>query len=383
MIGFFQSPPVAYGPGAFEHVHALGIRRALLVLDPQVGARKLEMRLAEELGKGGTEVERLVLPKGEPSFSSVESALDAIRSAAPDWIVAVGGGSTLDAARALWVRYENPELPLPSLSPLTEVGLRRKARFLAVPSTSGSGGEAGWSLHLRDGEGRLRELSSRELIADWVLLDPALPARMPPSLTAECGVDAVAHALEALVSEWRTPFSDALAREALRRFVPGLPAVAKHPEDIELRGSLHVASFLAGGAIANAQAGLGHALAHAVGPIFALPHARAVACLLPAVVEFNFPAARELYETLAEVLGPAAVQNRASLGSRLRAFLDAVGLPARGGFGIDPKSFEEGLPRAVAWAHGSSGIVANPRVPSPAELERILRAVHEGRPVDF
>jgi alcohol dehydrogenase len=383
VIGFFSSPQVAFGPGAFEQVAALGIERALLVLDPQVAAKGLSRRLEEEIEKAGGSVERVTLAPGEASFASIPSPGERAEQLSPDWVVALGGGSTIDAARALWVEYENPDLSLETLSPLSEHRVRRHARFLAVPTTNGSGADSGWSLHLRDAEGRVHELSSRQLVADWVLLEPGLTDSLDGVTYAEEGVEALAHALEALASEWANAYSDALARAAVGLLIGHLPSAVQHRDDAGSAGAVQLAGSLAGHAVANAQIGLGHALAHAVGPLLGVSHRAAVVALLPAALEFSYPATRERYEVLGSILGAAALQSRAALGQRVRAFLESVGLPANRGFGVPPDRLESVLALAVERAQRSMGFVGNPRVPSASEISGILRAVQEGRTVDF
>jgi len=328
-------------------------------------------------------VETLTIPRGEPTVRSVEALVPAVRSMTPDWIVAIGGGSTIDSAKALWVRGSHPDLAWDAITPLTALSLRDRTRFAAVPTTCGSGSEASWVAHLHADDRRFLEIASRELVPDWAVVDPSFLATAPARVVAETAYDALAHALEAAVSEWANPFSDAHARAALSVALPGLARLGKKPDD-ELREALLYASTQAGIAASNAQVGLAHALAHALSTEFDLPHARLVGSLLPAVVEFNFPTARERYGALGPSVGVALVQNRYALSAALRTAADSAGVPKNlRDAGVPVAELEEKLDAIVARALRMPGVASNPRVPSAPEAGKLLRAAATGGPVDF
>ncbi len=384
MSGFFTAPQVGWGPGAIEQLSGLGARRALLVVDPTLARRDVQRRIVEELAKSDTVVEVTTEVTVEPTIRSIDPGAEAARRYRPDWIVAVGGGSTIDTAKGIWVRYARPDLPLESVTPLVELSLRTVARLVAIPTTSGSGSEATWVAHLRDEAGRLLEVGTREMMPDWALLDPALAATMPPALTAETGADLLAHAFEAIASEWSNPFGNALATQAIALALPALPRAVRTGSDLDSRESLHSAATLAGLATGNAQLGVAHALAHALGGLFPIPHARLTAALLPYAVEFNFPAARDKYSTLGPVVGPAAVQNRSALTERLRALWGTVGLPMTlAKAGVPEPELSRRRSEVVERARASPALVSNPRVPSAEELGRLLDAAMAGTAVGF
>jgi alcohol dehydrogenase len=373
MMGFFTSPHLCLGPGSIEQLSSLGIHRALVVVDPAVADRGGDRRIREELAKDGAQIE--VVRTG-PVPATLASLADGSRVAAefrPDAFVAVGGGSTIDAAKGIWIRYARPELQLTALTPLTELRLRDRARFIAVPTTSGRGSEVAWAAHLWDDAGRPVEIASRELVPDWALLDPSLPATMPTATTIDSGLDALAHGLEALASTWATPFTDGLAREAIGTLFQNLPDVLQRPDDIELRGWVHAAATMAGLAVSNAQGGLTHAIAHAIGSKVGLSHGRLVAILLPWVLEFNFPAAREVYMRLADLWGPASTQQAAAFAERLRRLTHELAVPSTlRAAGVDVDGL---LARSDDWMpdiRGSSSFGANPRIPSGEDLTRLV-----------
>jgi alcohol dehydrogenase class IV len=369
MMGFFTSPRICTGPGSIEQLSSLGVRRALVLVDPAVADLGADRRIREELLKDGAQVEVSRAVSIGPTLQSLEAGVRAATGFSPDWIVAVGGGSTIDTAKGIWVRHARPDLELTALTPLTELRLRDRVRMVAVPTTSGSGSEATWMAHFWDGQGRPVEIASRELIPDWALLDPSLPHTMPPAVTVDSALDALSHGLEALVSSWATPFSDGLAREAVSTLTRRVPETLDHPDDLELRGLIHSAATMAGLAISNAQSGLVHALAHALGPRTGLSHGRLVAVLLPWVLEFNFPAAREAYASLGGILGAAAVQNATPFAEWFRQFNARLGVPPTlAAAGVDVRALRDQLTDWLPFVQSATSFGANPRIPSSEEL---------------
>jgi alcohol dehydrogenase class IV len=382
-LGFYTAPRIALGPGAIQQLSALESSRTLVVIDPAVAPTPTAQRAIEELRKMEGTVEAVTIPPGEPTVGSVAEVGRGVRGSAPEWIVGIGGGSAIDTAKALWVRASHPDLPWEAITPLTALALRARTRFAAVPTTVGSGSEASWVAHLHGDDGGFLEVASRELVPDWSIVDPAFVGSLPTKVAAETAIDAIAHALEAAASEWANPFSDAHARAALAVLIPGLARVGRKSEE-DLRGTLLYASTQAGIAASNAQAGLTHALAHAVSTEFRIPHARLVAALLPYVLEFNFPSGRERYAALGPTIGLPLVQNRYALSGALRSSADATGLPRTlPDAGVPTDQLEPALERIVARALRLPGVASNPRVPSASEAARLLRAAASGASVDF
>jgi len=384
VTAFFTAPRIVAGPGAIEQLSALGAHRAALVIDPTIQRAERHRRAVEELSKTDTTIEVFAAEPAEPTVVAVDALAQRLRAFHPEWIVAIGGGRTIDAGKAAWVRYAAPDLALESVTPLIELKLRASAAFVALPTTSGSGCDAAWSAMVRAEDGRPIEVASRELVPDWTLLDPALPASMPAALTAETGAELIAHAFEAAVSEWSNPFSDALARDALITAIGELPKATKHPDDLEARSSLHAAATMAGIAASNAQFGVAHALAVALGSSNGRSYGRTIGTLLPYVAEYDYPSARDKYAGLAGVFGAPAVRDRSGVAERLRSLWAQVGIPktlAEAGFAAPLEGAE--LARVVERARSSTSAVANPRVPSEPELAALLDAAYRGAPVTF
>jgi alcohol dehydrogenase class IV len=381
MMGFFTSPRICVGPGSIEQLSSLGARRALILVDPAVAQLGGDRRIREELLKDGAQVEVSRAVRIGPTLESLSDGVRAASAFLPDWIVAVGGGSTIDTAKGVWLQYARPDLAGSSLTPLVELRLRERAHLVAIPTTSGSGSEATWMAHFWDADGRPVEIASRELVPDWALLDPTLPSTMPTTVTVDSALDALTHALEALASSWATPFSDGLARESVATLSRRLPEVLDHPDDLEVRGELHSAATMAGLAISNAQSGLVHAIAHAIGPRTGLSHGRLVAILLPWVLEFNFPAAREAYSSLGGILGAAAIQQATPFADWFRRLNAQVGVPPTlAAAGVDVRMLREQAVDWLPYVQSATSFGANPRIPSPEDLTALVARVSgEGR----
>ncbi|HEV2166814.1 MAG TPA: iron-containing alcohol dehydrogenase, partial [Thermoplasmata archaeon] len=269
-------------------------------------------------------------------------------------------------------------------TPLDELRLRSVSGFVSVPSTSGSGCDVSWSVLVRGDGGMPIEIASRELVPDWSLLDPALPASMPASVTVDTGAEVVAHAFEALVSEWANPFSDLFAREAITSVGSDLPKVVRRPEDVDLRMSIHHAATYAGLAASNAQLGAAHALAVGIGPETEVPYGRLLGTVLPYVAEFDYPSARERLERASGVLGASAGKDRSAVAERFRAIFRPLGLPRTlQEAGVPAEVLTTGKDRIVARARASSATVANPRVASAEEYGRLLACAFDGVAVMF
>ena len=378
-MGFFTSPSVAFGPGAIEQIAALEPRHLVLVVSPSVRGidpvRRLEEFLARTVG-GATTV---AAAGGAPTTT----AADALAAAFPgdvDAIVAVGGGSTLDLAKAARARRLRPDLSWNDFGPLADLGGASRLPFVAIPSTAGSGSEMTGATHLLREDGRNLEVLHRDLAPTWALLDPAFSRTVPTDAARRTGFEVVAHAIEALASDWANPFSDAMARDALAVALGALGRFARQAKDPEPRADLHYAAARAGLAGANSSYGLAHAVARALLPTTpSVGYAGWLAVALPESVDFNFASARDRYEAIAAALPPMPGASFGSLADRIRAFARTVGLPTDlGGLGVDPATLRREREAIVERIRASTASVGNPRVPSPGEQTHFLERLEEG-----
>lgn len=254
------------------------------------------------LRAAGMQVRTMDKVEPDPSVETVLRGAEAMREFEPDLIVALGGGSPMDAAKAMWVFYEHPDKTFEDIKePFSMPKLRRKARFAAVPSTSGTASEVTAFSVITDYSTRIKyPLADYEITPDIAVLDTDIPMSMPKKLTAHTGMDALTHAMEAYVSTAHSGFSDPLAKQSISDIFDSL--LDSYHGDAEARSKMHIAQCLAGMAFSNALLGIAHSLAHKTGAIFELPHGLCNAILLPYVMEYNRKACMDRYAQIARML---------------------------------------------------------------------------------
>jgi alcohol dehydrogenase len=379
MAAFFTAPAIAWGPGAIEQLSALSARRALFVVDPLVARTRSHAPAVEELGKSETVVE-VVADLPEPdSLASVESLAERMRAFAPDWVVAMGGGRTLDGAKAARLRFERPDLSWETPPALLALPEPPRSRLAALPTTSGSGAEASWVADLTGAGGVPFEVAGRDLVPDWALLDARLADSLPAAELLVGALETAAQATEAYLSAWSNPFSDALATDALLTVIRRLARAVRWSDDPDARSALHYAATEAGLAASNAQRGLAHALARALVAPTGLSYARLVGIALPTVLEFDRPAARDRLETLDAALASPGEPSHPPLASRLRRMYELLRLPADlPSAGVTADRLAGHRAAIVAQTLRSPAVLANPRVPTPTDVGALLDGLAGG-----
>lgn len=383
MMGYYTAPRIAHGPASIEQLGSLGARRAIVLLDEKVAPTPHARHALEELERAGASVEPVVAGAAAASTAGVDELAARVRTRDADWLVAVGGGTTIDAAKALWARLASPELPLDRLTPLTDLSAGRRLRLAAVPTLPGSGSEASWCAYLAAPDGRVLELSSRELLPEWAIVDPTFLGTVAPSALAAGTAAALARALAAFVSTWSGPLTDAHALPAIAALLHALGRLDRH-RDLELDASLLLASTQAGIAAANAPGGLGHALALTLARAFDRPYAPIAAAILPAVVEFDYPSVRDRFGPLVPAFGGSAGTSRSAVSDRLRTAIAAAKAPrSLAEAGVDPRAIEGRREELIASLRRAPGIAAGPRIPTGDELGRLIDAAARGAAVDF
>jgi alcohol dehydrogenase class IV len=387
---FFGSPNmIVFGEEALGYLREVEGKRIFIVTGKTVTRLGLLDIVLKQIRETGMESRVFSEVEPEPSRQTVEKGAGAIAEFEPDWILGLGGGSSIDAAKAMWVLYERPDLTLEDINPFTKLGLRKKARMIAVPTTSGTGAEANWATIITDKERRVKlELASREIVPDIAILDPLLAADLPSKQTADTGMDALVHAIEAYTSQWKNDFSDAYALKAISLIMRFLPrAFKKGRADTEAREKMHNAATMAGMAFGNSQAGLVHAMAHSLGPVFNIPHGRCVAVFLPYVMEYNLRQAKQMYSEIAWSLGTSGGTDD----DKARALIDMVRTLLREvdeplslrEYGITDKDFAARLDELVEKATESACSTTSCRVPVEDDYRRLFQYAHTGRQVDF
>jgi len=379
---------IVIGEEALEYLKTIEGRRALIVTDRVIESLNFVSRVEKHLREARLDVKIFNKVEAEPSTESVFRCLEAVREYQPDWIIAIGGGSTIDTAKAVWVLYERPDVKIDEINPLTKLGLRSKAKMIAIPTTSGSGSEATWAIVITDTkEKRKMELASREVVSDIVILDPELTLSMPPRLAADTGIDALANAIEGYISRWRNDISDVFAVAAVKMIFNYLPRSFRDPGDREAREKMHYAAMLAGAAFSNSQIGIAHAMGHAIGAVFKIPHGRSVSAVLITSIEYNL---REIEDRLVELAQAIGIKEESNV-KMVEKFIQKVGdllrevgepLTIRE-LGISREEFDDRLDELVDKAMMSTGTIANPRIPTREDYMRLFMYAYEGREVDF
>ena len=308
----------------------------------------------------------------------------------PDLIIAMGGGSPIDAAKAMWVFYEHPETTFDDIKdPFTIPPLRNKATFIAIPSTSGTATEVtAFSVITDYSTGIKYPLADFEITPDVAIVDPSLAETMPQTLTAHTGMDALTHAIEAYVAGLHSPFSDPLAIHAIEMIFDNLKA--SYEGDMQARGNMHIAQCLAGMAFSNALLGIVHSLAHKTGAVFDtghIPHGCANAIYLPYVIQYNAKVCEDRFAMIARKLGLPGVTDKALTLSLIKAVEDLrTSLHIVSNlkeFGVKEDEFLEKKHMIAERAVGDACTGSNPRETSVEDMEKILECIYYGKDVTF
>jgi len=325
----------------------------------------------------------------EPPVTLVEKCADAMTKFEPDLIVAVGGGSTIDLAKAAWILYELPGYDLSAVSPLIPIGLRKKALLAAYPTTSGTGSEVTWASILTDDSVSPPvkiALSSAEIVPDFAVLVPEFTVGMPPKITAGTGLDALAHSVDAYLTCYDTDISDALAIKSIELVFQFLPRAYRTPNDTEARYRMQMAATIAGLAFGNSQCALTHALGHAVGKVFDIHHGVAVGIFIPYSIQYYSRASKK-YVQLAKKIGIEAkdeVECLQKLVNRFKQFLLSFKVPyALKEHGITKQRWQKNLDDVARYASEDTGTAASPRPTSIIDIKKILEYAYEGKDIDF
>ncbi len=308
----------------------------------------------------------------EPDFEEISRNLKGVSEFQPDWIIGVGGGSSMDASKIIFALYERPEMELYDITPLNPLGLRQKSRLVAIPTTSGTGSECSWAAVISDKkERRKNELASVEILPDYAILDPEMVLKLPRLQTVSTAVDAITHAIESYTSTWNNPYSDALAEEALSLILHNIKSVLDNPDNVETRNLVHIGASMAGLSFSNSQIGMAHALGHAMGAVFRQPHGTSVGIFLPAVVALNSINSIERFNRL-NLAFPAELREK-DLQSSLRKLFKIIGQPlSLMDAGITREQFDESRDELVSLAMESTGMLTNPYEASTEEVEKVL-----------
>ena len=378
-MGRFTNPRDLYfGEGARHEVKNLKGKKAIIVSGGSSMRRGGFLQDVEnDLKEGGFEVKLFEGVESDPSIETVMKGAEAMREFEPDWIIAIGGGSPIDAAKAMWVFYEYPEESFDNIiQPFSFPELRQKAHFCAISSTSGTATEVtAFSVITDYAKGIKYPLADFNITPDVAIVDPELTYTMPAKLCAHTGMDALTHCMEAYVSTCASMFTDANALHGIREIVEWLPK--SYAGDHEARQHMHEAQCIAGIAFSSGLLGIVHSMAHPLGALYDTPHGVANAIILPTVMEYNAPCTGEKYRDIAKAMGVEGTEKMSQEEYR-KAAVDAVkqlshdvGIPANLKDIVKP----EDIPFLAQSAYDDACRPGNPRDTSVEEITELYKSL--------
>lgn len=396
---------IYHGKGALEILKSLKGKKAIVC----VGGGSMKKfgfldKVVSYLEQAGMEVKLFEGIEPDPSVTTVMKGAEEMRAFEPDWIVAVGGGSPIDAAKAMWIKYEYPEITFPEMCKVFGIPeLRRKAKFCAVSSTSGTATEVTAFSVITDYEKGIKyPLADFEITPDVAIVDPELAETMPRKLVAHTGMDALTHAVEAYVSTANSDFTDPLALHAIKLIKENL--VKSYNGDMAARATMHNAQCLAGEAFSNALLGIVHSMAHKTGAAFDdygahIIHGAANAMYLPKVIAYNAvdENAKKRYAEIADHIalgGNTEDEKTQALIEFVRGLNDELNIPqciahygadsyyAEQGF-VPEEVFLERLPEIAKNAVADACTGSNPRSINPEQMEQLLKCCYYDTPVNI
>ena len=388
MARFTLPRDLYHGKGSLEELKNLTGKKAIIVVGGGSMKRFGFLQKAEDyLKAAGMEVKLFEGVEPDPSVETVMKGAEVMREFQPDWIVAMGGGSPIDAAKAMWVFYEYPDTTFEEIiTPFSFPTLRTKAHFCAIPSTSGTATEVtAFSVITDYQKGIKYPLADFNITPDVAIVDPDLAETMPKKLVAHTGMDAMTHAVEAYVSTAHCDYTDPLAIFAIRMIQGDL--VDSYNGDMAKRDSMHNAQCLAGMAFSNGLLGITHSLAHKIGAVFHIPHGCANAILLPYVIQYNKKACMSRYADLARIVGLPGhtdAQLVLSYEDAIRHLDRMMDIPlSLKDYGVSEELY---LEKKDAIAHNAvldACTPENPRKVDDETMGRILECAYYGKPVTF
>jgi alcohol dehydrogenase class IV len=397
---YFFSPNIIYGEDSLEFLEKIKGKKCFIVTDKvieELGYLKILTDRLEKYGRKCT-VFNDVVP--DPYEDDIMKGKEQCISYEPDLIIALGGGSVMDSAKAIWALYEKPEFTLDNIDPFNEdlFDIGNKANLIAIPTTSGTGAEVSWVIlisRFQNNIWRKASLGHKSLIPTYAIIDPIFPMGMPPKLTVDTAFDSLAHAMEGYTSGWRNEFSNALGIKAIELLFKYLPLVYKDGNNKVARDYMHQAASIAGLAFSNAQVHIGHAIGHSWSGVFHTSHGQSVGLFLRYITQYCLNAPGEtnnsilMYSDLAKKLGWAkwddenkkaaytVVEKIKELQKEVKFISNLKDL------GIKRDEFEKNLDKVISLCFQDPSSVMAPRTPTKEEFAKIYTYAYEGKDIDF
>lgn len=371
---------IVFGWGSLEYLKGLKGEKAMVVTDPGLVAAGVVDQVVAYLTEAGLETAVFSECEPDPPRGVVDKGVAVMKEFGPDWIVGVGGGSAIDAAKVMWIFYEDPTMTWDNVFGVVPT-LRNKAKFVAVATTSGTGTEVTCAAVITNKEATptvKQVVASNEITPDIAITDPEVASKMPPRVSAATGMDALVHAIESYTSIAATEIDKALAVRAIRMIYRSLPKAVADGRNQVAREDVSTASLMAAMAFTNSFLGIVHSLAHQLGTQYGFPHGLANSIILPYVVRFNSVAVGDLYAEIADELKISFANNRDAVAKLIESIYqlqEDTGLPHTiQEAGVDEQTFRADLDKLAANAMNDICVPCNPRVPSIEDMKKLYLA---------
>ncbi|MEM4291914.1 MAG: iron-containing alcohol dehydrogenase [Archaeoglobaceae archaeon] len=372
---------VIYGDDALESLSSETADRVLIVTDGSIAMLNYVEMVKSRLRASKIAIFNEVEP--EPSLDTAFKCAKIAKELDPQLIIAIGGGSVLDVAKMARILMEIDIDPV-GITPfidLFELGYKKKAKLIAIPTTSGTGADATWACVLTDKvENRKMTPANKEIIPDVSILDYRIVEKMPQHLIAGTGMDALTHAVEGLVSIWRNDFSDAMCEKALEIILENLEK--SYAGDLSARAKMHIAATMAGIGFGNSQVGLVHALGHSFGAIFKLHHGMSVGLFLPYVLQY-YRNSEDAKRTLDKVSKKIGLENMDALIKEIFELMKRINVPTNLSEVVNEKNFYAKLEDLVMATLNDASLAMSPRIPDYEETKKIYEYAFYAKEIDF
>ena len=386
---YFRVPEVVFGQDALSRLDELKGKSAFIVAGKNVMKLGFVDKVKERLSQVGIKSNIFAEVEPEPSFETVRKGATLMNQYAPDWVVALGGGSVMDAAKAMRVAYERPDIKLEEINPFMHgLALGTKTKIVCIPTTSGTGSEVTSVAVLTDTARRRKVvLNHHELIPDVAIVDPQFAIAMPPEVTAMTGMDTLTHAIEGFTCTHKNDFSDGPCLRAIQLVFQYLPRAYRNGQDMEAREKMHNAAAIAGIGFNNSLVAMAHGAGTSLGVVFDVPHGRAVGLFLPYTIEFIGGAREGLWVEIAYAINlevPEGKKAASVLAEAIRWLASSIKEPLSiKEMGISSETFNSSLKKLVDDTMPEVPMTFTARRPSAEETERFFRYSYEGKPIDF
>ncbi|MFX0138337.1 MAG: iron-containing alcohol dehydrogenase [Candidatus Hodarchaeota archaeon] len=392
MAESFLSPKIFYGYGKLKQLKYLRGNRALIITDKIIVDLGFVDKVTKQLKKSKKPMEYKIFDEVEPdpSDTTVLKGAEIAQEFKPDWIIAIGGGSSMDVAKMIWVLYENPETQLMEIGPLKRMKMGKKSKLVTIPTTSGTGAEITFASVITNAEKNYKmTLANFAITPNMSIIDPNLTLTMPPKLTASTGLDALTHAIEGYISPLKNDFSDGPCLKAIQLVFKWLPKSYQSGKsetlDKEAREKMHYAATIAGLGFGNSSGGLAHGIGHSIGAVLDLQHGFCVGILLPYTIQYLDSTSRKNFEEVVNFLQLKNGKNATEiLANNIRELLTSLNVPLNfKDFGIEEEEYKNKFEKILQFTLTDLSTKTCPRKATEDELKKLIEYSYYGKAVDF